>query len=274
MKKFLILIGLSLAVSACQKASNTVIDNSRPLTAQLNYFSGDSVDIASYINNSSAQLIVSDSFQVGIDYPPSFGYLQVSVTNDSGETVASDRFSSISAGTVTGAVVFSPPSVYVGNLTFSFTPYNQVGQAGNAVSALLKLYNSKNHPPVIDSVIMQDSVQIQDSTQVAFLIYAVASDPDGIGDLKSVYFYSYKPDGSLSNSGNPISMFDDGGAAGQALGDFDSVANDGIYTLAVRLPPLNAPTPPELGTYVFKFYAEDRSGAISKPVTHDIKVYK
>lgn len=272
MKKVLLLIALSMALAACQKASDAVIDNSRPLTAQLTYFSGDSVDIASYINNSSATLVVSDSFQIGIDYPPSFGYIQVSVTNDSGETIATQRYSSISNSTVSGSILFSPPSVYVGDLTFSFTPYNLVGQPGNSVSSILPLYNSKNLPPVIQSVSAPDSVKVDSTDSVLVHLYAKASDPNGLNDIKWVYFDTFRPNGQAS-TGNPFYMFDDGGASGY-IGDGDSVANDGTYTLIIQLPALDSPKPPDLGTYVFKFYAEDRTGAISKALTHDIKVYK
>ena len=272
MKKVLIIIFLSLIVSACQKASNAVIDNSRFINPQLGYFSGDSVDIASYINNDSSQLVLTDSFRVSVDYPQGFSYLTVNVQNDSGNTIASDRYKTIVDSTVSGTITVAPPSVYVGNLTYTFTPYNQIAEPGNSVSTILKLYNSKNLPPVIDSVSAPDSLQIDSTHAILFYLYATANDPNGLNDIKHVYFDTFKPDGKAS-TGNPFYMYDDGGASGNPA-DGDSVANDGIYTLIVQLPALDAPTPPALGKYVFKFYAEDRSGAVSQPVSHDIEVYK
>ncbi len=272
MKRVLLLILLSLFVSACQKASNAVIDNSRLINPQLTYFSGDSVDIASYINNDSSQLVLTDSFRVNVDYPQGFSYLMVNVQNDSNNTIASNRYKTIVDSTISGTITVAPPSVYVGDLTYTFTPYNQIAEPGNSVSAILRLYNSKNLPPMIDSVSVPDSIQVKDSTATLIYLYATASDPNGLNDIKYVYFDTYKPNGQAS-TGNPFYMYDDGGASGNPA-DGDSVANDGVYTLIVQLPALVAPTPPALGTYVFTFYAEDRSGAISKPVSHDIKVYK
>lgn len=271
MKKVLLIAALSLVVSACQKASNVIIDNSRVVNSSLRFFSGDSVDIAHYINQDSSQLVLSDSFRVDMSYPASFSYLEVTVKNDSGTLIAADRFNSIADSTVSGKVIVVPPTVYVGDLTYTFVAYNQVGAAGNEVSAILSLFNSENLPPIIDSVSAPDSVEIDSTHAILFYLYATASDPNGLNDIKRVYFDTFKPNGQPS-TGNPFPMYDDGGASGNPA-DGDSVANDGIFTLIIQLPALDAPTPPALGTYVFKFYAEDRSGAVSKPFSHDIRVY-
>jgi len=227
LRKILLAVVLSLTVSACQKASDIVIDNTAIVNPQLTYFSGDSVDIARYINNHSLQLQMSDSFRIVVSDPSAFSYIDVNVTNDSGSTIASDRFSAISDSTVGGVIYFVPQSVYVGDLTYTFTPYNQVGAAGNSISSIVRLYNSQNHPPVVDSVTAPDSVQVQDSSAILFTIYATASDPDGINDLKTVYFDTYKPDGSPSK-GNPFPMYDDGGASGNPA-DADSAPRRHLY---------------------------------------------
>ncbi len=271
MRKALFIAALALLVSACQKASNVVIDNSRVVDSRLVFFSGDSVDIAHYINQYSSQLVLSDSFRVNVSYPASFNYLQITVKNDSGNMIASDRFSSIADSTVGGTITAIPPTVYVGDLTYTFTAFNQVGAPGNEVSAIVRLFNSENLPPIIDSVSAPDSVKIDSTHAILFTLYATASDPNGLNDIKTVYFDTFKPNGQPS-TGNPFPMYDDGGASGNPA-DGDSVANDGIFTLTIQLPALDAPTPPALGTYVFKFYAEDRSGAVSKPFSHDITVY-
>ncbi len=272
MKKAFLIVCLSLTVAACQKADNVVIDTSQPVTVELSFFSGDSVDIAQYINKPAAQLVLRDSFNVVLSSPGNFNYLQVIVTNDSGTAIGSGQFSEITDSTVSGSVLITPTMVYVGDLTYTFTAYNKLAAPGNSVSRVLRLFNSQNHPPVIDSVSAPDSVKIDSTETTVFSLYATASDPDGLNDLKSVYFDTFKPNGAAS-SGNPFAMYDDGGASGN-IADGDSVAHDGIYTLTIQLPPLSAPTPPALGTYTFKFYAVDRSGAVSAPVTHDIKVYR
>ncbi len=272
MKRVFLLLCLSLIVGACQKADNIVIDSSRVVDPQLTYFNNDSVDIAQYINKPASQLVMSDSFQVVMSYPANFDYLQVSVQNDSGAAIATNSYTSIADSTVSGSITVVPPSVYVGDLTYKFTAYNRVGAPGNSVSSLVKLFNSKNRPPMLDSVSAPDSVMIDSTQAILFSLYATASDSDGLNDIKEVYFDTFKPNGNPS-SGNPFLMYDDGGASGSPA-DGDSVANDGVYTLTIQLPPLIAPTPPALGDYTFKFYAMDRSGAVSNPVSHIIRVYK
>ena len=266
MKKIFFVLSLSLLIAACQKADDVVIDSSQPINAQLKFFDRDSLDIAPYLSSASPQKVISDSFQIGISNVQGFSYLQVSVVNDSGTVVGQLSFPSASNNTIAGTVAFTPPSFYVGDLIYTFTAFNLHGTAGNSATKLLKLYNSANLPPVIDSLIIPDSVQL-DTTQITLIdLYAFVHDPNGLNDIARVYFNSVLPNGNPS-SGNPFGMYDDGGASG-ASSDNDQVANDGTYSLEVKLPP-NAP----LGTFKFTFYAVDRSGAVSVPVTHNIKVY-
>jgi hypothetical protein len=56
-------------------------------------------------------------------------------------------------------------------------------------------------------------------------------------------------------------MFDDGVSGG------DTVANDGIYSLRVSLPPTTV-----TGTYRFEFQAVDRSAASSNIIVHRLTV--
>ena len=233
---------------------------------QLKFFDRDSVDIAPYLSGTSSQKTISDSFQVGLSNDQGFGYLGVKVVNDSGVVVSQLSFPSASNNTVSGTIAFTPPSFYVGNLIYTFTAFNTHGVAGNSATKLVRLYNSANLPPVIDSVIVPDSVQLDPTNTTLLDFYAIVHDPNGLNDIAKVYFNSVLPNGNPS-SGNPFVMYDDGGASG-VIGDNDQVANDGTYTLQVKLPP-NAP----LGTFKFTFYAVDRSGTVSAPVTHNLKVY-
>ncbi|MFZ1081064.1 MAG: hypothetical protein WAO19_03975 [Candidatus Kryptoniota bacterium] len=270
MKKLLFVFFLSIAIAACQKADNVVIDSSPLISAQLTYFDKDSIDIAAYIGTKNLPTI-SDSFQVTISSSDRFSHLAVMVQNDSSITLTEVSFSTLVGNSISGKFSFSPTSVYVSNLTYTFTAYNSDGTPGNYATKSVRLFNSAVIPPVIDSVIVPDSVQIPLSTATdtveTFALYAVVHDPAGLSDVEKVYFNVTKPDGTPS-TGNPFSMYDDGGASG-APGDVDLYANDGIYTLGISLYPSNA-----LGIYKFTFYAVNRSGVTSAPVSHNIKVYQ
>lgn len=267
MRKIALVIVLSFVAAACQKSSNIIIDNSQPVNAQLTYFDKDSLNIGPYLGSGPGKVTISDSFRVKLSSVQNFSYLEVNVQNDSGAVLNDLSYSNPVDSTIAGSITTTITNVYVGDITYTFTAYNDQSAPGNYSMKVLRLYDSGNQPPVIDSVSAPDSVQIDPSSNVIFDLYARVSDPSGLSNIERVFFNTTKPDGTPS-TGNPFLMYDDGGAS-QAPGDDDKVANDGIYTLAVQLPPTTT-----LGTYSFTFYAVDRSGISSTPVSHSIKVYK
>lgn len=258
---------LSMLLASCQKPDNVVVDSSQPINVQLAYFGKDSLDIAQYVNEPSSHLTIVDSFLVTLSSVQNFSNLGVRVQNDSGSVLTEASFSSITGNAIGGTLSVVPSSIYVGDLTYTFTAYNNNGVPGNYAAKLVRLYNSSNNPPVIDSVSVPDSVQIDSVNTIVFSLYAAVYDPYGLNDISKVYFNTTKPDGTPS-SGNPWIMYDDGGASGLP-GDDDAIANDGIYTLTIQLPPGTT-----LGVYKFAFYAVNRSGISSAPVFHNLKVYQ
>ncbi len=116
-------------------------------------------------------------------------------------------------------------------------------------------------PGVILQTFVADSLKIADTASVVFLT-AEVEDPDGLDDVESVYFYSRKPDGTLSNEGNSFPMKDDGVNG-------DSAANDGIYTGKIIIS-----SSAQAGFYIFSFQMEDRAGNLSNEVSDTMKVYK
>ena len=264
MKKFIFAVILGLITSSCQKADNTIIDTSQPINAtQLTFVGKDSVDIANYHATIPPSFVISDSFVVTLSSVNGFSYLNVKVENDSGIALAQESFSSLKGDSIGGNFSFSPSSVYVGDLNYTFTPYNNDGTPGNYSSKMVHLYNSASNPPVIDSVSAPDSIK---SANVSLILYATVQDAYGISDIQEVYFNVTKPDGTPS-TGNPFTMFNDGGASG-AGGDADQIAGDNIFTLGINLSASNV-----LGTYIFTFYAVNRSGVKSAPFSHNIRIY-
>ncbi|MGC8595296.1 MAG: choice-of-anchor X domain-containing protein [Candidatus Kryptoniota bacterium] len=261
MKRTILAFIAALVFGSCQRADNSVIDTLHPISVDLSYFDKDSTDISSLFSADTTSPVISDSFSVKVSDSRNFKFITVTVTNLFGQIITQANYYGSGSGVVSGLITTTVTPIVVGDLTFSFTAYNTVGVPGNSVSHLLHLYNSKNLPPIIDSVQVPDSVQLDPSTTILLRITAGVHDPNGLLDISHVYFNSYKPDGSPSTN-NPFYMYDDGTHG-------DAVPGDGIYTLTIQLPP-TTPT----GTYKFVFYCIDRSNALSSPVTHFIKVYQ
>ncbi|GAF71898.1 unnamed protein product, partial [marine sediment metagenome] len=125
------------------------------------------------------------------------------------------------------------------------------GTEGDAVeedsvfSACLNLEGKLKDPPVLFGIEAPSTISRASADN--FLVSVRVMDPQGLGDIKSVYFNTTKPDGSPA-SGNPFEMFDDGTSG-------DIQPGDGIYSLTVSITPQNA-----TGIYRFDFFAEDYSG--------------
>jgi hypothetical protein len=267
LRKFFLLFALSLMLGACQKSNDIVVDNSQKIinATQLVFTGSDSIDIANSINVHPPNLSIKDSFKVALSSVDGFSYLDVKVENDSGTVLTEQSFTSLKGDSVVGSFSFIPSSVYVGYLTYTFTPYNNSGASGNYETRQVRMYNSKDRAPVIDSVSAPDSLMVgSDTTKI--ILTAFVHDPSGVTNIATAYFNVTKPNGE-PGSGNPNTMYDDGKASGLP-GDVDPVAGDGQYTLGIALPPGTA-----TGIYIFTFYAINRSGLESYPFIHKIKVY-
>ncbi len=134
----------------------------------------------------------------------------------------------------------------------------------------------------ITAVTMADSIEKPQSGDYNWtLLEAEISDPDGLGDVDSVYFYSLKPNGTYANDGNPIVMVDNGQDFNygeifngkQTYGDKE--AGDGIYSFSLIV--FNSSNPDldtKPGNYIFTFFMRDKAGNLSDAVTDSIEVYQ
>jgi hypothetical protein len=111
------------------------------------------------------------------------------------------------------------------------------------------------------------------------------SDPEGLADIDSVYFYSVKWDSTLgdsvlANNGLPILLRDNGlpvninDQDGIFVGD--EVAGDGIYTFTVVIKSDFIPPNDKDGKIerTFKFYTSDKAGNKVGPIAKKIEIYK
>ena len=88
-----------------------------------------------------------------------------------------------------------------------------------------------------------------------------ASDSDGVGDVREVYFRNLD---SPSDTTKKFFMYDDGDVNGVSG---DLIADDGFYSITVQLP---SGTPP--ATYRFSFEARDRLDLVSVALIHPLTV--
>lgn len=155
--------------------------------------------------------------------------------------------------------------------------------AGGLAILLLACSNpseTNQGPPEILQIDLQDSLQVPPSGQFnKALVQVTVDDPDGASDVEKVWFLSLKPDSTYANGGNPIYLVDNGLPfnldnllSGNATKVGDLVAGDGIWTFTTLIiNDLNYP--PQTGTYVFSFYAMDKSGDLSAGVIDSIEVF-
>ncbi|GAG57655.1 unnamed protein product [marine sediment metagenome] len=141
-----------------------------------------------------------------------------------------------------------------------FTFYAQVDDS------LYQTADTWNLPPVITAISAADSLPIPSGPPPDYTLdhlTATVEDPNSLDDIRSVSFTVLKPDSTLSNNGQPFYMADNGE-------DFygDAVAGDGIYSLIIELDNSTA-----AGAYVYRFTAEDFSGAVSDTVKHTVVLY-
>ena len=141
----------------------------------------------------------------------------------------------------------SPVFSFSGELLDDGTGGDEFG--GDSVfSALVDL---RMDPPVLSDLVAPDTVSRSAAEPIPLSVRV--SDPQGLDDVKSVYFNTTKPDGTPA-SGNPFLMYDDGNEA-----HGDETAGDGIYSLLVTITSQN-----EKGVYRFDFVAEDYSWGLGE----------
>jgi hypothetical protein len=144
-----------------------------------------------------------------------------------------------------------------GKYTFRFQAKDRKGLESRPVVVIATVIR-ENEPPMLSDLSAPDSLSRNKSEPIRLTIRA--EDPQGPGDIRRVYFNSFKPEGSASD-GNPFLMYDDGAHGG------DPVAGDGEYSLTIQIKSNNM-----LGVYRFDFYAEDLVGFVSNVISHEIEV--
>lgn len=168
----------------------------------------------------------------------------------------------------TGVLSFQIDRTSIGTFTVEVGAQSSMDFSSNTMRLPLSIVRL-NQAPMLSQLVIPDSLNLGTETQ-SFLIQVKVTDPDGLVDVRRVFFNTYKPDGSPS-SGNPFPLYDDGSEQVLVPPDLtsgDPVKGDGVYSLNVYLDPTN-----QKGVYRFVFQASDRSGALSATLTHYLTVW-
>lgn len=173
------------------------------------------------------------------------------VTETSGDDTAGD-------GIYSTRYTFSP-SDQRGEYKLVFQAEDNLGLKSNKETRYI-FATDNNEPPQLSNLTFPDVVnkgkQFQFSVQ--------ANDPNGLVDIRRVYYEVYDPDGNQIQNSQGITkfpMFDDGSTGG------DNTAKDGIYTVALTFPESFA-----AGDYKFEITAEDNFGKLSNTIIHTLTV--
>ena len=150
----------------------------------------------------------------------------------------------------------------IGTFTFHVQAFDKSGAASNPLTQRVKVLTFQNDPPFVFNLVAPDTMNLLPDAAASTVLKVSVTDPQGLSDIYSVFFNTYKP-GNVPSSGNPFKMADNG----QTDANGDEIAGDGVYSLRIFLPPDT-----ETGEYTFIFEAEDKSEAKSNQITHIITV--
>ena len=264
MKKYLFLLLIPIFLGGCEKTNNDIVDSSISYQVEsvntvdnFLYTAGDSLITVSLKVNSSSDIKniyfdVYSSDNTQINSSPVEMY-------DNGETVNGDT---TSGDNIYSAKFPMSKSYTVGlySIKFFITDLNDNSRQV-AVRSFEYDNNQASYPPQLSDLVAPDSVVAEEPKTVIFMSVA-ASDPNGLSDIKQVYFISYRPDGTTSGEKNQ--MFDDG----DLVNDGDVKAGDGVYSILIEVTPQN-----NKGTYRFDFRAVDRTSKLSNLISHNIIVH-
>ena len=263
MKKYLFLILIPIILGGCEKTNNDIVDSQISYQVEsvntvdnFYYISSDSLITVTLKVNSSADIKniyfdIYSSENAQLNASPVYMYDDGIINN--GDTTAGDN---------TYSSKFPMSKSYpVGLYTIKFFITDLSNNTRQVAARSFEYDNNQvNYAPQLSDLVAPNSIIPEDPKSVIFMS-VTASDSNSLGDIKEVYFISYRPDGTTSGEKNQ--MFDDG----NTLNDGDVKAGDGIYSILIEVTPQNTK-----GTYRFDFRAVDRSNELSNIISHNIVV--
>lgn len=122
--------------------------------------------------------------------------------------------------------------------------------------------NQNNVAPVLSDPNIPDQINKDEN----FSFSVRVTDENGYDDVSKVFYELFRPNGNQIDNSEGIKefpLFDDGDTAQNG----DLIAGDSIYTVRLMFP-----SSVESGNWKFELNAEDRSGASSNMITHNLVV--
>jgi hypothetical protein len=257
---------------SCEKDDPTVIDPTlsfpRILSAYVTPNSFDTTSLNSVIGATVSSDLPVSNVTARVLNPDNVLLATIELKDDG---VAPDD--TAGDGKYTARMNFTLDCKLVGSYKIEISAINSAGLSSNLFNVGFNVTNTNNHPPILTNVISPDSLRRPsgingDSVEISFL-KAFPTDPDGICDVSQVYFHSFKPDGTPTNQGNAIPLYDDGT-------NCDTIPGDGKFSLCIKI--VNNPLDPHyneppLGNYKFKYNALDRGNLVSDTLIKFIFVH-
>lgn len=269
MKKYILFFLLPVLIGGCEKTYNDVID-AKIISYQVISTSIESVNSDSLITYSPFDSLIT--IRLKINSSKDINGIYCSIVAPDGNPLNSSQIQLLDNGNAVNGDSAAGDNIYSNKFPMSrndivglYTVNFFVTDAGNsskitAVQSFVYDNGQSNLPPQLTNLVAPDTVAVVSPKSVIFLS-VVPSDPNGRRDVKSVYFISYKPDGSTS--GNKNELLDDG----NFKLDGDIQAGDGLYSILIEVTPQNTK-----GTYRFDFQAMDWGGALSDILSHNIVI--
>lgn len=255
-----VVILIVLYLYGCEKNYSTVVDSasSAPFIQNANFsvsvVNTDTINLAGHsVRSSDDTITISGVAQVRID--SAANGMNVSLV---GYSVTNFNFSSsLTEGTLhddgippdtkahdnvySGYVKFQIQRDFVGAFSINLWSESTAGYLSNTLILPVQIVRL-NHPPVISDLFAPDTINLARIN--TFEISVKVIDPDGQNDIKSV--------SRFTPSGKVLPL---------------QASNDSTYEEIVSLTP-----PPDLGSYLFRFRAVDRSNDSSNVLTHTIVI--
>jgi hypothetical protein len=271
---YIVIIGLLFIFLACEKEKSSLVDSSflppfmQSADLSISFINIDTTSGTSVVRlpdgkfkitiSISAQtndpIGISDIKQVSyrVYRPGSQGYYPSGLlTRESG---IPDSTVQLYSGTIT----FTISRTDIGIYTIEVFAQSKANLSSNSLQLPLLIAKNNSVPQIFNLSAPDTLIRPTSGSRPVYFALS-ASDSDGYKDIVEVYFRSI-------NSGSPNfhqPMFDDGSLAFTR----DSVAGDGRYS---RVVPLDQTA--TLGTKEFRFYAKDKSGALSDSIIQFITI--
>lgn len=263
---------LGLALISCEKDKSGTIDialsapfvfSTSLTTSSINL---DTTSTGAVIRRPDGTFTITDSLTAVVTDPLGTSDLRQIVfriySPGSSEPFASGTMGRIgvseSTATFLKSFSFTIPRSDVGEYKVEVVAHNQADLQSNSLITSIVITRNNSIPQLFG--LSAPDTLVRPNIGYRVVRFAVtARDSDGLNDITDVFF---KADSSSTPDVN-FSLFDDGNFAL----DGDSVANDGRYSVTIPILPIA-----RLGSKGFRFWAIDRAGALSNPLSHFIEI--